>query len=183
MDPIKDLARYKQWADDLLLGALSRLPESELTAPRPILFGNLLRTLNHVYAMDHVWRSHLEGRAHGLTTRNPAECPAFEELDYMQREMDAWYVRHFDALAASALDEVIEFTFIGGGAGAMSRGEILLHVVNHTTYHRGHIADMMYATAVPPPTTDLPVFLRSGLRGPARGEASPSSAPHPSDIQ
>ena len=157
----KDITRYKQWANDLLLGSLSRMPANELTAPRPIIFGSLLRTLNHVYAMDHVWRCHLEGRPHGLTSRNPEHCPAFDELDYQQREMDAWYVRYAEALGASTADEAVEFTFIGGGSGAMSRGEILLHVVNHGTYHRGHIADMMYGTEVAPPTTDLPVFLRS----------------------
>ena len=165
MNMIKDLTLYKQWADDLLLGAVSRMPASALTAPRTIIFGNLLRTLNHVYAMDHVWRCHLEGRPHGLTSRNPEQCPPFDELDYMQREMDAWYVRYADGLAASALDEVIDFTFIGGGKGAMSRGEILLHVVNHGTYHRGHVADMMYGTDVPPPTTDLPVYLRQRAAG------------------
>lgn len=51
-------------------------------------------------------------------------------------------------------------TFIGGGPGALTRAEILLHVVNHTTYHRGHIGDMVYQIPAEPPTTDLPVFLR-----------------------
>jgi len=42
----------------------------------------------------------------------------------------------------------------------MTCGEMLLHVVNHGTYHRGLVADMMYQAGVTPPTTDLPVFLR-----------------------
>jgi uncharacterized damage-inducible protein DinB len=42
----------------------------------------------------------------------------------------------------------------------MSRRDILLHVVNHTTYHRGHAADILYHLKIFPPTTDLPVFLR-----------------------
>ena len=42
----------------------------------------------------------------------------------------------------------------------MRRSDILLHVVNHATYHRGHIAMMMYGMSTSPPTTDLPVFLR-----------------------
>jgi len=42
----------------------------------------------------------------------------------------------------------------------MSRSEILLHVVNHGTYHRGHIADMVCHIPAEPPTTDFPVFLR-----------------------
>jgi uncharacterized damage-inducible protein DinB len=55
----------------------------------------------------------------------------------------------------------VDFEFIGGGRGAMSREDILLHVVNHTTYHRGHVADMLYHLGIFPPATDLPVFLRS----------------------
>ena len=38
--------------------------------------------------------------------------------------------------------------------------EMLLHVVNHKTYHRGYVAQMLYQASVRPPTMDLPVFLR-----------------------
>jgi len=162
MDHLASLARYKAWADGLFFGALAKLPEAELDAPRPIVFGSLLRTLNHVHAMDQVWRAHLEGRPHGLTTRNPRDCPAFAELRARQAEMDAWYVRYAGALSAAQAGERVAFTFIGGGAGEMSRGDILLHVVNHATYHRGHAADMLYAAGHVPPTTDYPVFLRDG---------------------
>lgn len=53
-----------------------------------------------------------------------------------------------------------DFEFIGGGRGAMSRRDILLHVVNHATYHRGHVTAMLYQLGIAPPSTDLPVFLR-----------------------
>jgi len=53
----------------------------------------------------------------------------------------------------------VSFRFIGGGPGAMTRRDILLHVANHGTYHRGNVASMMYQAGTPPPTTDLPVFL------------------------
>ena len=42
----------------------------------------------------------------------------------------------------------------------MTRAEILLHVVNHSSYHRGHVGDMLYQSGIEPPTTDLPVYLR-----------------------
>jgi uncharacterized damage-inducible protein DinB len=35
-----------------------------------------------------------------------------------------------------------------------------LHVVNHSTYHRGFVADHFNQIPSRPPTTDLPVFLR-----------------------
>lgn len=154
------LTRYKAWANDLIYGALSETPDAELTKPRQILFGNILRTLNHVYLMDLVWKSHLEGVPHGLTTRNPETSPPFAEVRETQKHIDAWYTRYAETLQEDAGEEVIEFTFIGGGTGTMSRRDIVLHVVNHGTYHRGHIAAMMYQIPRFPPTSDLPVFLR-----------------------
>jgi Uncharacterized protein conserved in bacteria len=160
MTQMRMLARYKAWADDLFLAAVGALPAAELTAPRPIVFGSLIRTLHHVQAMDHVWQCHLLGQPHGLTSRNPEHCPDLDDLALAQRRLDAWYVAYAETLTDEGLQQVVDFEFIGGGRGRMTRGDILLHVVNHTTYHRGHVADMLYALHVAPPTTDLPVFLR-----------------------
>ena len=93
-------------------------------------------------------------------TRNPEDCPAFEMLRTAQEDIDDWYVQYMQSLDETSLNETVHFTFIGGGEGAMSRADILMHVVNHTTYHRGHVATMMYNISAYPPTTDLPVFLR-----------------------
>jgi len=154
------LARYAAWANRLLFQTLSSLPENELTKMRHIVFGNILRTLNHVYVMDLVWQAHLEGRSHGFTTRNPETHPTFAELRAAQKQIDEWYINYADDISEPVCDEIVNFVFVGGGSGSMSRGDILLHVVNHTTYHRGHIADMIYQIPASPPTTDLPVFLR-----------------------
>jgi len=150
--------RYKAWANELVFDAAARLPEAELTAPRKIVFGSLLRTLNHVYAMDEVWRAHLEGRPHGYATRNPEASPPLAELAAAQEAMDVWFVGYADA--GFDEDGIVNFRFIGGGPGAMTRRDILLHVANHGTYHRGNVASMMYQAGVTPPTTDLPVFLK-----------------------
>jgi uncharacterized damage-inducible protein DinB len=160
MNYMQVLTRYKAWADGLFLTVVSKVPVSELTAPRPIVFGSLIRTLNHSYAMDYVWQSHLLGKPHGLTTRNPEKHPEIQELATAQRDMDNWYVKYADSISDRESGEIVEFEFIGGGCGAMSRRDILLHVVNHTTYHRGHAADILYHLNMVPPTTDLPVFLR-----------------------
>jgi uncharacterized damage-inducible protein DinB len=163
MDYLQNLMRYKAWANELVFAAAAKLPEAELTAPRKIIFGSLLRTLNHVYAMDEVWRAHLEGRPHGYSTRNPEACPSLSELRDVQAAMDEWYVGYAGAL--SGADEIVQFRFIGGGPGSMTRRDILLHVANHGTYHRGNVASMMYQAGVAPPTTDLPVFLKNPSPG------------------
>jgi uncharacterized damage-inducible protein DinB len=157
----RTLTRYKAWADRMIFDAVSALPEEETLKPRPGVFRNMVHTLNHIYVIDRVFQAHLEGREHGYTARNTRDCPALADLRRAQAEIDQWYIDRFDAMSEGELNTRIEFTFIGGGHGAMTRGEILLHLVNHTTYHRGNVASMIYQ--IPgrmPPTTDLPVYLR-----------------------
>src|SRR5450432_3979937 len=158
---IRMLTRYSSWANSLLYLALGEVPEAELTNPRQIVFGNLIRTLNHVYTIDLVWQAHLEGRAHGFTTRTPDVHTSLSDLRVAQAALDGWYIHYAEEMSDRSGEEVVDFTFIGGGEGSMTRCDILLHVVNHTTYHRGHIAAMMQQIPAPPPTTDLPVFLRN----------------------
>ena len=92
MNHVQTLTRYKAWADKLFLDTVAQLPEAELVAPRPIFFGNMIRTLHHSYAMDRVWQAHLLGEEHGYTTRNPETHPPFAELREKQLEVDACYV-------------------------------------------------------------------------------------------
>jgi len=156
------LTRYNHWANELIFEAVAALPPGEPTKQRPSLFKNMVHTLNHNYVIDLIWQAHLEGRDHGFTARNTPGHPSLEELLKQQREIDTWYVAWSDRMTEAALAEKLRFTLIGGNEGAMTRSEILLHVVNHTSYHRGFVGDLFYQ--VPgehrPPTTDLPVYLR-----------------------
>lgn len=154
------LARYKAWADERLYATLAQLSAAELAASTPIFAGSILRTLNHVYLMDMVWKSHLLGIPHHSTTRNPEAAPPLIELRNAQRDIDAWYIDYARTMTADTCNGAVDFTFIGGGEGSMRREDILLHVVNHTTYHRGHITAMLNQMGVQPQATDLPVFLR-----------------------
>ena len=158
------LTRYNAWADKLIHGAVGGLPEGEATKPRQSVFKSMAHTLNHVYVIDRIFQAHLEGREHGYQARNTEGHPPLDELWRQQEEIDAWYVRWSDALTEDALQEKVAFTFVGGGDGVMTRGEILQHVVNHTTYHRGFVADFFYQVPARPPTTDLTVFLRDAWR-------------------
>lgn len=156
--------RYKAWTNAITFQALSELPESELVKPRQTNFGSMVHTMNHLYVVDDIFKHHLEGRKHGYSARNTDRSPPLRDLWQMSEEMDNWYIAQVDQLAdhpdEGQLAEIIEFEFAGGGAGAMSRLEIFLHVVNHGTYHRGFVNDMMYQIPASPTTSDLPVFLR-----------------------
>ena len=154
------LTRYNAWSNRLMFDAVAALPAGEAVKPRTSLFKNMVHTLNHNYVIDAIWQAHLEGRAHGYAARNTADHPPLADLWRMQQAIDAWYIAWADALTDAALAEKVSFTLIGGNAGAMTRYEILQHVVNHTSYHRGFVCDMFFQVPARPPTMDLPVFLR-----------------------
>ncbi len=155
---LRMLTRYNAWANDRLYDALAKLPESEVLADRGA--GSMLKTLNHAFVVDQVWKGHLESRPHGYKALNTPTLPALAELRAAQAGSDAWYQACADALTEAAHDEAIRFAFVDGGAGEMRRGDMLLHVVNHKTYHRGYVAQMLYQTSLKPPTIDITVFLR-----------------------
>lgn len=157
---LRMLTRYTAWANARLFDALAQLPTGEATARHATGFGDMVSTLSHAMVVDRIWQAHLEGRAHGYTTRNTATEPALEALHADQTVLDQWYIAYADGLTDAAHDEVVNFRFVDGGSGAMSRGDILLHTVNHKTYHRGYVADMLYQAGARPPVMDLPVFLR-----------------------
>lgn len=157
---LRTMMEYRAWANARLFATLKTLPPTRLTAPQPIRFGSLLATAHHVWTMDRVWRAHLEQRFRPERAPHPSTRRPLAELAVRQAEMDAWLVAYAGDLSPWEEDEVVRFTFLDGRAGRMTRAEILMHAVNHATYHRGQIADMLSRVRVGPPVTDLPVFVR-----------------------
>ncbi|MEK9708592.1 MAG: DinB family protein, partial [Alphaproteobacteria bacterium] len=59
------------------------------------------------------------------------------------------------------LEEVVEYELIGGNKGNLTRTMCVMHIVNHSSYHRGWISDMFGQADALQPTTDIPVFERA----------------------
>jgi uncharacterized damage-inducible protein DinB len=158
-DTIQMLTRYNAWANKAIFEAVAALPGGEVTKERPTLFKNIVNTLNHLHVVDVIWQAHIEKRDHGLPALNTILYTDLAELWRAQQALDAWYITWGDTLSEANADEMVRFTLIGGKRGEMRRSEIILHVVNHTSYHRGFVADMFYQVPIRPPLSDLPVFL------------------------
>ncbi len=154
------LTKYKAWTNQLTFSTVSNLPDGEATKPRQTRFGNMVHTLNHVYVIDDIFKSHLLAIPHKYTARNTDTHPPVSVLWEKQKEMDQWYIDYVQHLSEDKFSEIVEFEFVDGGEGAMSRADIILHVVNHGTYHRGLISDMMYQVPTTIPTNDFTVYLR-----------------------
>lgn len=154
------LTRYKAWANQLTFAAVMELPAIEATKKRPTTFDSIANTLNHVLIVDDIFRHHATGRQHPYVSRTPVNHPDLSEIWNQQQEIDAWWINHADSLDQAGLSQEIDFTFVEGGNGRLTGEQIILHIVDHATYHRGYVCDMMYQIPAVPPATDLTIFLR-----------------------
>ena len=157
---VQMMTRYMAWANSVMLKSVERIPDEEKLKPRKALFGSIVHTLNHILVIEDVFKAHLEGRKHEYTSRNTDISPPFEEVKNTLQELDQYYVDLANTLSSEELNDTIEFEFIGGGDGSMTRAEILLHLANHSTYHRGFVSDMLFQASYPCDSNDLTIFLR-----------------------
>lgn len=154
------LMRYNAWANRVLFDAVAALPEGEATKVRPSLCRNMVHTLNHNYIVGLLWQAHLTGREHGYTALNTPDHPPLAELRRREEALAAWYIDYADSQSDAALRERVPFVLIGGNQGEMVREQIFFHVVNHSSYHRGYVADMFFHVPVQAPIMDMTVFMR-----------------------
>ncbi len=157
---LKTLTRYNEWANAELLAAVRALPAGEASRERPSLFRTIVNTLNHPLVTDRMWWAHLHGEAHGHKALNEVIHPELEDLAAARAEMDARIIGYADALTTDAAEETVSFTLLSGAAGTMTRAMILMHMVNHNSYHRGFVVETFCQIPAPLPLIDLPIFLR-----------------------
>ena len=91
------LARYSDWADQVLFKAIEGLPDGALHKSTPTLFGTMIGTLNHNYQVDLIWRAHLSGEKHGFTSRRDLLHSDLGELVKAQSAINDWFIEGKEA--------------------------------------------------------------------------------------
>jgi len=162
LSTVHRMAAYMAWADNVMLRNAKQLPEAKLTAPRDTLFKSIAGTFDHTLVVGEIFQAHLEGRNHPHHARYRSQALSFPEVAQRLREMNNHYVGLALNWTDAELAETITFEFVGGGEGAMTREDILLHLVNHATYHRGFVSTLLYPLTHNNKwaASDLTVFLR-----------------------
>jgi uncharacterized damage-inducible protein DinB len=154
---IRDLYRYNEWAHQRLLDAVAALPPEDLTRDLGGSFKTITDVESHVISTEWAWLERWTGV-------NPTQAPAWVDSGDMSqivaglREVEAKRSRFFDGLSDGDLNKTIQYRFMSGNPGAHTLQDLLVHLVNHSTYHRGQIASMLRQLGTAPPSTDFVVF-------------------------
>ena len=151
---------YKAWANSELFALLAKLPDDH-----PGELHTCIRTLNHIYVVDRLFRARLSGESSPFEATNTKATPSLAQLREEVEATDAWYQKYVSSLKAEEASEVLAFTFTDGDQGRMSREEILLHVATHGAYHRGNVGQVLKSISVAPPRDLYTKFLHQSEPG------------------
>ncbi|HLQ19953.1 MAG TPA: DinB family protein [Tabrizicola sp.] len=150
----RKLAQANRLANARLHRACAVLDPADLTLPRPAFFGTIQATLNHILMVDRFYLNALLG--HPLDRAHLDEatfCPDLATLTEWQAESDLALLAHVDSLSLAALTDIVAIDR-GTRVQHDRRDDVLSHLFQHQTHHRGQVHGMLSATSVKPPQLD-----------------------------
>jgi uncharacterized damage-inducible protein DinB len=154
---LQDALRYKLWADRRTLDAVAEIDERRF--PSAIAFA--LQQLNHMVRVEELFRARLLGHREPHSTTNSDSIPALSDLDWRLSTSNGWLQTYARTLEPAQRIESIHFQFVDGKRGTLSREEILFHMVNHGTYHRGAIGHALDLAQANRPADTYTVFIHA----------------------
>jgi uncharacterized damage-inducible protein DinB len=155
-------AAYNRWANRRLYDVAAGLPDDARKRDVGVFFRSLHGTLNHLLVADRVWLRRLTGEGPEPARLNEILYDGFDDLRAAREAEDARVIRFIDGLDEADLAAAFEYRTLGGRAFSQRRCDVLSHLFNHQTHHRGqaHAALTILGVAEPDPL-DLLAMQRS----------------------
>jgi uncharacterized damage-inducible protein DinB len=170
VDDIRTLYAYNRWANRRLLDAVRSLPLEALAQDLRTSHTSIRGTLSHILLGEwrwlQVWRAQFST---GIDNEEPpsealADIPSLEaRWASVARDQDTF----IEALTETALGTPVPFERTQGQRWRFPLAQLMQHVVNHSSYHRGQVVTLLRQLGRTPPVTDFHVFLNDAASGAA----------------
>lgn len=147
MNHAKNMYKYHVWANKVLLERINELPNNVLYEEVRSSYPNIAQTFSHIYVVDVMWLQVLKGM--DMQEALEASMVILEKANSYSLDE---FVKYFEELALQYeewmtsqrdLEQKINLNNPWSGARETAYSEILFHVANHGTYHRGNITTML----------------------------------------
>ena len=157
-DALHTLLDYHYWARDRVLDAAAPLSPEQITRDLGNSFPSVRDTLVHLYGADWIWRERWDGRS-------PDALPDSSSFPDIAAIQQAWLeeeVRVRGVLARLGPAGVLQPIAYQRNGVRQSQPfwQMLQHLVNHGTYHRGQVTTMLRQLGAAAQAMDLIVFYR-----------------------
>jgi uncharacterized damage-inducible protein DinB len=146
--------RYSAWASRKLVEAVGAVPKADFEKPVGVSHSSMLGTLAHILWADWLWFTRVVQQMD-----KPGQTR--EALETVWPELQDKWVAWADHAGDPEINRVVEYKSILDGQMARTPAwQIVMHVVNHATLHRGQVMAMLRQMDIAPPHTDLMNFYR-----------------------
>jgi len=146
--------RYSAWASRKLVEAVGAVTDADFAKPVGVSHSSLLGTLAHILWADWLWFTRVV---------EPMDKPGHtrEVLETVWPELQDKWIAWAERASDPEINRVVEYQSILDGQIARTPAwQIVMHVVNHATLHRGQVMGMLRQMGMTPPHTDLMNFYR-----------------------
>lgn len=156
---LRRLYAFNAWARKRMLDAVAQLDEGAYRKDLGNSFGSVHGTVVHTLGAEEVWLK----RWHGESPTALVSSDAFASFAEVRRRWDALegeLQRFLGSLTEQDAPRVFQYRDLRGNAYATPLWQMMQHVVNHSTYHRGQVITMLRQLGAKPVATDLIAYYR-----------------------
>lgn len=165
-DFILEQYEYHHWAADRVLEAVGALSADLLDDEWGGSFKSGRALLRHVVGVEFLWCERWNGRSPKALPEYPA---TWSGRDYLRewKKIRAEQLEFLGRLTRDLLQGELTYLNIKGERWTYRLSDLLIHVVNHGTYHRGQLTHLLRDVALAAPSTDYTVWLAERREGQA----------------
>jgi uncharacterized damage-inducible protein DinB len=131
------MAGYNTWANARLYRMASQLSDEQYRRDVNVYFASLHGTLNHLLVADRIWLSRLTGTGSAPTRLDAILFEDLAALAQARRLEDERLESFVASLTDEQLEAAVEYRMFNGSRQQQKLREVLAHLFNHQTHHRG----------------------------------------------
>jgi uncharacterized damage-inducible protein DinB len=157
---IRLLWDYTKWADVRAFDAVGKLTPEQYLKDLGSSMKSVRDTVVHLVSAQWIWSSRWKGtspKAMWTPDEFPSVAPLRERSKSLHDEIERFVSEQTDASYAKD----VTYQNLKGDTLRFPLGALFLHVVNHSTYHRGQVTTLLRQLGAQPVATDLAIFLAS----------------------
>lgn len=156
---IKELFAYNAWANRRVIDSISQLAAEQFSQNLGGSHGSIRGTLAHLAAAEIIWLERWQSKA-GTKLLPEQEFGTIEEATRRLTEIDAEMMEFINHFPESDLEKSRAYTTTEGKTHSNLFRHMFLHLLNHSSYHRGQLAALLRQAGAVPNPTDLIIFYR-----------------------
>lgn len=151
-----DLLRFHAWRAGKIKGAMHQIDQSLWSKPLDGSFGSLEMLINHMAWAEMLWLNKVQGKEDPPvpTLKGEAIFEAWEEVT-------GEWIRTLEAKRNEDFHQIFHFQDTNGDSYKNSLFEIVVHFIDHGSYHTGQAMNTVVTFGHHPGSTDYIDFLRA----------------------